>query len=479
MVAYTHNAMAGGRGDYPAALHTGPGPMRNLVLVSLASSFGSCGAPVTPARYGGTLVLLPRFDPAAALRAVQRHRPTHLIGVPTMLRRIAELPEEADASALRTVVAGGAPLHREVRDACLRRFGRPVVDVYGSTGGANRHTGRDPGAWEPGVAGHPASGVAEVSIRDPGGRPVPPGETGEIWALGPMTPMCHVDAPGLDADRRAPGGWVRPGDLGLIDAEGRLRAVDRLRRAVIRGGVDISPAEVERELGAHPAPAEAHRLPVPDPDPGERMCACVVPGPGTPPPAREDLLAFLRDERGLDVRKLLRARGGPAGAAARPHRQGVHGRPLPRRRRGRRRGPRPRHRTQSRRKQGEGVQMTDTATEAPGNAAPSRHLFDDHSEHAFDRHRLLAAAYDPVTTERLAETGAGPGGHCLEVGAKGGGVARWPADRVAPGGRPGGCPPALRGPGASRGPAPGPVRLRAGAGAAGVNDSGEWGVRTA
>src|SRR5690606_2972200 len=304
MVAYTHNAMAGGRGNYLAALHTGPEPMRNLVLVSLASSFGSCGVPVTLARHGGTLVVLPRFDPAAALRAVQRHRPTHLSGVPTMLRRIAELPDEADTSALRTVVASGAPLHREVRDACVRRFGRPVVNVYGSTDGVNCHTGRDPDAWEPGVAGHPAPDVAEVSIRDPGGRPVPAGETGEIWALGPMTPMCHVDAPGLDADRRAPGGWVRTGDLGRLDAEGRLRVVDRLRRVVIRGGVNLSPAEVERELGAHPALAEAHCLPVPDPDLGERMCACVVVRPGTPPPAPADLLAFLREERGLDVRKL-------------------------------------------------------------------------------------------------------------------------------------------------------------------------------
>lgn len=154
------------------------------------------------------------------------------------------------------------------------------------------------------MAGHPAPDVAEVSIRDPGGRPVPAGETGEIWALGPMTPMCHVDAPGLDADRRAPGGWVRTGDLGRLDAEGRLRVVDRLRRVVIRGGVNLSPAEVERELGAHPALAEAHCLPVPDPDLGERMCACVVVRPGTPPPAPADLLAFLREERGLDVRKL-------------------------------------------------------------------------------------------------------------------------------------------------------------------------------
>jgi acyl-CoA synthetase (AMP-forming)/AMP-acid ligase II len=304
MVAYSHNAMAGGRGNYVAALHAGPGPMRNLVLVSLASSFGSCGVPVTLARLGATLVVLPRFDPAAALRAIERHRPTHLIGVPTMLRRIAALSERADTSSLRAVVASGAPLHREVRDACAARFDRPVVNVYGSTDGVNCHTGRRPEPWEPGLAGHPAPDVAEVSIRDPRGLPVARGETGEIWALGPMTPLCHVAAPELDAERRAPGGWVRTGDLGRLDPDGSLRVVDRLRRTVIRGGVNIFPAEVERELGAHPALAEAHCVPVPDPDLGERLCACVSPAAGAVAPDPRELIAFLRDERGLDTRAL-------------------------------------------------------------------------------------------------------------------------------------------------------------------------------
>lgn len=304
MVAYTHNAMAGGRGNYVGALHTGPGPMRNLVLVSLASSFGSLGVPVTLARHGGTLVLLPRFDPAAALRAIERHRPTHLFGVPTMLRRLAAHPEDADTSCLHRVVASGAPLHREVRDACAARFERPVVNVYGSTDGVNCHTGRRPEAWEPGMAGYPAAEVAQVSIRDPRGRPVPAGETGEIWALGPMTPLCHVAAPDLDEQRRAPGGWVRTGDLGRLTPDGALHVVDRLRRTVIRGGVNIFPAEVERELSAHPHLAEAHCVPVPDPDLGERVCACVTPVPGAAVPTLRELVAFLRQERGLDTRKL-------------------------------------------------------------------------------------------------------------------------------------------------------------------------------
>lgn len=303
MVAYSHNAVAGGRGNYVGALRAGPGPVRALILVSLASSFGSLGI-VALVRHGATLILPGRFDPAAALRAVERHRPTHLIGVPTLLRRVALAQEAADVSSLRMIVASGAPLHREVRDLCARRFGRPVVNVYGSTDGVNCHTAHDPDAWEPGMAGRPDPAVAEIRVCDPRGRPLPAGEVGEIRARGPMTPLCHVAAPGLDAERRDPEGWVRTGDAGRLEADGVLWVVDRLRRTVIRGGVTLFPAEVERALAAHPALGEVQCVPVPDPDLGERMCACVCPLPGAAPPSPRALIAHLREGHGVDVRAL-------------------------------------------------------------------------------------------------------------------------------------------------------------------------------
>ncbi|NUR90950.1 MAG: long-chain fatty acid--CoA ligase [Nonomuraea sp.] len=304
MVAYSHNAMAGGRGAYLRAVVGEDGPTRHLLLVSLASSYGSCGTSVLLARHGGTLVLRPRFDPADALRAIERHRPTHLYGVPTMLRRMAECGERADLSSLRRVVTSAQPLQRDTRDACARHFGVPLVNVYGSTDGVNCHTGRDPGRWAPGLAGTPDPAVADITIRDEQGEPLPPGEEGEIWALGPMTPLCYVAAPDLDERYRAPGGWVRTGDLGRLDPDGTLMVLDRLKRVVIRGGLSISPAEVERELSTHPDVADVFCVPVPDDDLGERMCACVSPRKGAevPPPAA--LIAYLRDVRGLERRKL-------------------------------------------------------------------------------------------------------------------------------------------------------------------------------
>ncbi|WP_260606790.1 class I adenylate-forming enzyme family protein [Streptomyces sp. WAC08241] len=322
MIAYSHQAMAGGRAAYvraltgtPTALGTPadsgtptasgppPAPPRLLVLVPLASSYGSLGVPVGLAALGGTLITRRRFDAADALRAVAEHRPTHLFGVPTMLRRMADLPRRPgeDTSSLRAVVSSGAALPASTAAACRERFGVPVVAVYGSSDGVNCHTAA-PGAPAGDTAGTPDPAVAVLRIVRPDGSPAATGEAGEIQARGPMTPLCHVGAPELDARYRTADGWVRTGDLGALDEEGRLRVLGRLKNVVIRGGHTISPAEVERELGTHPGIAEAVCVPVPDEEFGERLCACVRPVPGTPAPALEAVTAHLA-ARGLERRK--------------------------------------------------------------------------------------------------------------------------------------------------------------------------------
>ncbi|MFF9127661.1 class I adenylate-forming enzyme family protein [Streptomyces sp. NPDC014889] len=305
MVAYSHNALAGGRGAYVDALRHGADPMRCLVLVPLASSYGSLGL-VALVRLGATLVLLDRFEPEAALRAVTEHRPSHLFAVPTMLRRLAETPRAPgeDLSSLRAVVSSAAPLPPKTLRAALRRFGRPVVNVYGSTDGVNCHTTWSRPAADTRRAGRPDPAVAEIRITGPDGQPLPPGEAGEIQARGPMTPHCYLGAPELDAAHRTPDGWVRTGDRGLLDADGELWVLERLRHTVLRGGYTISPAEVERHLGAHPAVGDVACVPVPDPDLQERLCACVTRPRDGEAPTLAELQRFLEEERGLERRKL-------------------------------------------------------------------------------------------------------------------------------------------------------------------------------
>ncbi len=322
MVAYSHNAMAGGRANYVRALHDGDGPMRNLVLVPLASSFGSCGTSVTLAALGGTLLVRESFDPAAALRMIVEHRPTHVFGVPTMLRRIADQPptEEEDFTGLRALVSSGAALPDATAEACRDRFGRRVITVYGSSDGVNCHTATPsllpataPGLLPAASTGLPAPAagtglpdpaVTRIRILDATGAPVPAGQPGEICARGPMTPLAYVADPGLDARYRTPTGWVRTGDRGLLDEQGRLHVLGRLKQIVVRGGYNISPAEVERELGTHSAVAEVACVAVPDPELGERLCACVRATPGVPSPDLRELTVFLESQRGLERRKL-------------------------------------------------------------------------------------------------------------------------------------------------------------------------------
>lgn len=307
LVAYSHNAMAGGRANYVAALHDGSRPMSNLVLVPLASSFGSLGTSVTLAALGGTLLLLDTFNAGAALRMITNWRPSHVFGVPTMLRRMAEHPPAADEdfASLRGVVSSGAPLQPDAARACAQRFGHEVINVYGSADGVNCHTsGKRGSATGANCVGVPDPRVADIRIIDSAGRDLSAGQEGEIWARGPMTPLCYVNAPELDARYRTPDGWVRTGDCGVLDVAGRLHVVGRIKQIIIRGGYNISPAEVEQALTSHPVIVDAACVPVADPDLGERLCACVVQQPGTRVLTLREINAFLADEQGLERPKL-------------------------------------------------------------------------------------------------------------------------------------------------------------------------------
>nr|WP_042191126.1 class I adenylate-forming enzyme family protein [Kibdelosporangium sp. MJ126-NF4]CEL19860.1 AMP-dependent synthetase and ligase [Kibdelosporangium sp. MJ126-NF4]CTQ97084.1 AMP-dependent synthetase and ligase [Kibdelosporangium sp. MJ126-NF4] len=277
MVAYSHNAFAGGRGNYMRAVHGTTVVPRDLVLVSLSSSYGSFGVPYTLCRAGGTLILTGRFEAGAALGLVTEHRPTHVFGVPTMWHRMAGHPADVDTSGLVAMVSSGDVLPASTLDRCRDRFGVDMISVYGSSDGVNCHT-RTP---EKG-AGVPDPAVCDIRIVD-----------GEIQARGPMTPLCYVNAPNLDAMYRAEDGWIRTGDHGCLDDGGALHVTGRIKRVVIRGGYTIGPAEVEHAIGGHPAIDEVACVPVPDTELGERLCACVTIRKGHEPPTLPDLTAFL------------------------------------------------------------------------------------------------------------------------------------------------------------------------------------------
>lgn len=300
MVAYSHNALVGGRGNFLASLRAGDEELKAYLLVPLGSAFGSNGTSVTLARHAGTLVLNERFDAERALEYIARYRPTHVLGVPTMLRMMLDRKRPRAPRRPTTLALGGAPLDADTARRAREHFGGPVVNLYGSADGVNCHTGLkgDPcdtsGPGRP--VGRPDPDVVSIRVVDSRLRELPAGSTGEIIALGPMSPLCYVGDPALDERYRTREGWVRTGDLGTFDGEGHLRVVGRLKDVVIRGGVNISPVEVETVVRTHPDVSDACCFGVPDALMGERLAAALVCRPGAVPPTREELAVYLKEE---------------------------------------------------------------------------------------------------------------------------------------------------------------------------------------
>ncbi len=275
MVLYSHNALSGGRGALMGTLHHDRGAMRSFFLTPLGSAFGSSGTPVTLAAFGATLVVQPAFDPAGTLAMIESARVTHVFGVPTMLRMLLDCPaiHETDLSSLCAVVLGGAALDPDTARRGSEILGCPVVPIYGSADGVGCHNGLTP---YDGTIGRPNPAVTDIRAVDDKGLPVPAGTAGELVSRGPMSPMCYFNSPELDVKLRTADGWSRTGDLGVFDENGRITIVGRSKDVVIRGGLNISPAEVESVLITHPEISDVACVSVPDPKYGERLCACVA-----------------------------------------------------------------------------------------------------------------------------------------------------------------------------------------------------------
>ncbi|HVF13174.1 MAG TPA: AMP-binding protein [Acidimicrobiales bacterium] len=220
---------------------------------------------------GTPVEILPRFDVDAVAEASKR---TTLVSlVPVMVRRL--LAAGVDLGRFRRVLIGGGPVAADL----------PGIPTYGltETWGGVVH------------AGHPLEGV-EVTL----------GHDDEILVRG-MVVMRGYRSPTGAADTAAAftsHGWLRTGDAGAFDAEGRLRVVDRLRDLVKSGGVSVAPTEVEAVLATHPGVADVAVAGAPDPEWGQRVVAYMVPADPSAPPAVADLRAFAQDR--LSAAKLPR-----------------------------------------------------------------------------------------------------------------------------------------------------------------------------
>jgi len=223
-----------------------------------------------------TIVLKRKFDPEATLSLTASHRCTALAVVPVMLQRILELDDEVlrryDLSCVKAVPVSGSALSPAVSGRWMDLFGENLYNLYGSTevAWATIATPEDLRA-APGTAGRPPRGTV-VRLFDEDARPVAPGETGRIFVGNELAFEGYTGGGGKDAI----GGLLSSGDVGHLDADGRLFIDGRDDDMIVSGGENVFPGEVEDLLAGHDAIAEAAVFGVEDEDFGQRLKAVVV-----------------------------------------------------------------------------------------------------------------------------------------------------------------------------------------------------------
>jgi fatty-acyl-CoA synthase len=232
--------------------------------------------------HGATMVVpAPGFDPAATLRAVQEERCTSLYGVPTMFIAELGLPGFADydLSSLRTGIMAGSPCPVEVMKRVVAEMGMTQVTIcYGmtETSPVSTQTGADDDLDRRTSTVGRVHPHLEVKVVDPvSGLTVPRGEPGELCTRGYSVMLGYWDEPEKTAEVVDAARWMHTGDLAVMDDEGYLNIVGRIKDMVIRGGENVYPREVEEFLFTHPDVVDAQVIGVPDERYGEELMAWV------------------------------------------------------------------------------------------------------------------------------------------------------------------------------------------------------------
>lgn len=250
---------------------------RNLAMLPLFSSFGFCWDFLMPALAGGTTAILTRFDPREALRAVERHRITVLVGVPTMFARIFDAPElaQTDISSLRLMDVGGGPVSDRLKHDLKHVHGIEIIESYGLTEISPVAAAQVPGdAHRAGSTGPALPGV-DVKVIDADGRTLAPGEPGELCFSAPTLMVGYWNRPEQTAEALRDG-WLHSGDIGIVDADGHIYIRDRLKDMIVANGFNVYPKEVENALAEHAAVQNVAVVGVPDEIRGEVIHAFVV-----------------------------------------------------------------------------------------------------------------------------------------------------------------------------------------------------------
>ena len=267
-----------------------------LLILPLFHVNAICVSFLAPMTVGGQLSVMGRFKAPEFLEAIETLRPTYFSAVPTIYAHLVSQPADvvADTSSVRFAVCGAAPASAELLSATQTRFGFGLVEGYGLTEGSCASTVNPvDGVRKLGTVGVALPGQT-VAIMAADGTLLPPGERGEVVIQGPNVMQGYLNRPEATADALGDG-WLHTGDVGILDDDGYLRIVDRIKDMIIRGGENIYPKEIETVLHAHPAVLVAAVLGAPHPVYGEVPVAYVAPYPGQTLDT-DELVALCREQ---------------------------------------------------------------------------------------------------------------------------------------------------------------------------------------
>jgi acyl-CoA synthetase (AMP-forming)/AMP-acid ligase II len=245
---------------------------------------------LTSMRLGARMILFERFDAGAVLDGIEAHRCSWLLGLPFMYAALLEtqLREPRNVGSLRLCLSGGDVCPQQVQQEFPYAFGVPLRSIWAAS--------ETVGSLSFGRRAGPVTRIApgaQTRLLDVNGAPVPRGEIGELWVRGPNITVGYWAGPGR-IEKATRDGWFPTGDLMRQGEADDLWFVSRKKDLIIRGGSNISPAEVERVLKNHPAVSDAVVFGVPDGVLGERVAGLVQLTENASATAREDILASVK-----------------------------------------------------------------------------------------------------------------------------------------------------------------------------------------
>jgi acyl-CoA synthetase (AMP-forming)/AMP-acid ligase II len=267
-----------------------------LCVMPLFHVHGLVASTLATLSTGGTVVVPGKFNPLSFWRTAKDVGATWYSAVPTLHQLLLARADPASgkpvgSEKLRFIRSCSASLPPQVMHDLEAAFGAPVLEAYGMTEAAHQMASNPlpPAARKPGSVGRGTD--VQVSIMDASGKHLPVGDRGEVVIKGPNVIRGYENNPEANATSFVDG-WFRTGDQGVLDADGYLTLVGRIKELINRGGEKISPREIDEVLLAHPKVAEAVCFGVAHPTWGEEVAAAVV---VREPVTEADLLAFCRE----------------------------------------------------------------------------------------------------------------------------------------------------------------------------------------